>query len=195
VHDFYDDHPYGNNHTWVPTLQRLREHIDQHGAKPLILGEAIAADTWVDPEPLLKKVGDARPYWLPGFLDGNRRWLERMSALYGPTRLSVLDWNSLAYAHWMRKYQIEAFRREMPHGGYVVSVLRDFPLAGMGLLGYDNEPKLATKIWAWHGETMCLLRTENDRRSFWADEKLSAKVLVSHVGTRPLENAEMTVTT
>ncbi len=49
VHDFYDDHPYGNNHTWEGTLAGLDRYIQEHGEKPLVLGEAIAADTWFDP--------------------------------------------------------------------------------------------------------------------------------------------------
>jgi hypothetical protein len=52
----------------------------------------------------------------------------------------------------MRKYQIEAFRREVPDGGYVVSVLRDFPLASMGLLDFNDQPKWPTEDWAWHGD-------------------------------------------
>jgi beta-galactosidase/beta-glucuronidase len=56
VHDFYDDHPYGNNHTWVATLAKLRNYISQREQQPLVLGEAIAADSWLDPaEDLLKQ--------------------------------------------------------------------------------------------------------------------------------------------
>lgn len=150
ISDFFDDHAYGNNHTWVATLKRLREYAQKHGPKPLLLGEAIAADTWVDPEPLLKKVGDERPYWLPGFLDGNKKWLERMKSLYGPGGLDRLESDSKRYAMLMRQYQIETFRREVPDGGYVVSVLRDFPLAGMGLLDFNDKPKWTAEDWAWH---------------------------------------------
>ncbi|HMP04336.1 MAG TPA: glycoside hydrolase family 2 TIM barrel-domain containing protein, partial [Gemmatales bacterium] len=51
VGDFYDDHPYGNNHTWLATLRRLQDYVARSklGVKPLLLGEAIAADTWVNP--------------------------------------------------------------------------------------------------------------------------------------------------
>ena len=42
-----------------------------------------------------------------------------------------LEKDSLRYAWLMRKYQIEAYRREVPNGGYVISVMRDFPLASM----------------------------------------------------------------
>lgn len=150
ISDFFDDHAYGNNHTWVAALKRLREYATIHGPKPLLLGEAIAADTWVDPEPLIRKVGGDRPYWLPGFLDGNKKWLDRMRSFYGPGGLDRLESDSKRYAMLMRKYQIETFRREVPDGGYVVSVLRDFPLAGMGLLDFNDQPKWSAEDWAWH---------------------------------------------
>ena len=52
----------------------------------------------------------------------------------------------------MRKFQIETFRHEVPDGGYVVSVLRDFPLASMGLLDFNDQPKWSAEDWAWNGE-------------------------------------------
>ena len=61
VTDFYDDHPYGNNHTWVKTLHRLRDY-KALGVKPLVLGEAIAADTWTPSSRLARVVGSERPY-------------------------------------------------------------------------------------------------------------------------------------
>ena len=61
VHDFYDDHPYGNNHTWVKTLQGFNEYILAHGLKPLVLGEAIAADTWIDREAIVARLGARAP--------------------------------------------------------------------------------------------------------------------------------------
>ena len=57
IADFYDDHPYGNNHTWVQTLQGLNEYILAHGLKPLVLGESISADTWPDYTSIVKAFG------------------------------------------------------------------------------------------------------------------------------------------
>lgn len=173
VYDFFDDHPYGNNHTWSATLKRLKAYIEKKGTKPLALGEAIAADTWVNPdwidrlcttqakrpgaEQLVNEVkgmpGHKQPYWAPICLEANRAWLKRMAQVIGqPIDQERLTKDSLRYAWLMRKYQIEAYRQQVPHGGYVVSVLRDFPLASMGLIGYDGEPKWQPSDWAWHGE-------------------------------------------
>ncbi len=173
VYDFFDDHPYGNNHTWAATLKRLKDYIAKKGTKPLALGEAIAADTWVNPDLIDRVIADraklpgakhrlheargmpgrTQPYWAPISLEASRTWLKRMAMVVGqPIDQERLTRDSLRYAWLMRKYQIEAFRREVPHGGYVVSVLRDFPLASMGLIGYDGVPKWTSDDWAWHGE-------------------------------------------
>ncbi|MFO0814412.1 MAG: glycoside hydrolase family 2 TIM barrel-domain containing protein [Gemmatales bacterium] len=173
VFDFYDDHPYGNNHTWVATLDRLKKYIatSKYGVKPLCLGEAIAADTWVPTKPMLEAIAKAKadpkqawsldergyPFWVPGFFDANRKWLERMGRVCGgPVDEESLYWDSLEYAWQMRKYQMQTFRKEVPNGGYVVSVLRDFPLASMGLINYLGEAKWPEKNndwnWSWHRE-------------------------------------------
>ncbi len=193
IHDFYDDHPYGNNHTWVKTLAGFREHILAHGSKPLMLGECMAADTWFDRQPLRDRVGTNRPYWLPGFFDPMGDWESHMARLTGPGGLAPLAAESRQYAMLMRKYQVETLRREIPLAGYVVSVIRDFPTAAMGLRDYMDQPKWTPAEWAWQGDTMCLLQTENDRRSYFASGAFHAEVLLSHFGSQELHDAELTV--
>lgn len=195
VHDFYDDHPYGNNHTWVETLERLKAHIAERSLKPLVLGEAIAADTWLDRDAVLELYGSSHPYWFPGFFDANAAWTERLLTLYGSSGLDRLIGDSKHYAMLMRKYQIEAFRREVPRGGYVVSVIRDFPLAGMGLIDYMGRPKWSPEDWAWQGDTMLLLETPNDRRAFTARELAGDRFAlgVSHFGRDPIQDAPVSL--
>jgi hypothetical protein len=193
IHDFYDDHPYGNNHTWVPTLTGFREHILAHGPKPLVLGECMAADTWFDRKPLLERVATNRPYWVPGFFEAMGEWEASMERRAGRDGLLPLAPDSRHYAMLMRKYQVEALRRELPYGGYVVSVLRDFSTAAMGLLDYADQPKWTAADWAWQGETMCLLATEHDRRSYFGGEAFRAEILLSHFGAQPLPESELSV--
>lgn len=194
VHDFYDDHPYGNNHTWVKTLQGFNEHVLAHGLKPLVLGEAIAADTWIERDAIVGRLGAERPWWAPGPLDEVPRWEERARAVAGPAGVEHLRADSLRYGLLMRKYQIETFRREVPYGGFCVSVIRDVPLCSMGLLDYLGQPKWSAADWAWQGDTMCLLKTADDRRAFPAGGPLRAEILVSHFGRQALTDAEMEVT-
>jgi hypothetical protein len=194
VHDFYDDHPYGNNHTWVKTLQGFNDHILAHGLKPLVLGEAIAADTWLDREAIVARLGTERPWWAPGPLDEIPRWLERMQAVAGPGGLDRLREDSLRYGLLMRKFQAEVFRREIPYGGYVISVIRDIPNASMGLLDYLGRPKWSEADWAWQRDTLCLLQTPADRRSFAAGERLQGQMWLSHFGALPIAQGELEVT-
>jgi hypothetical protein len=193
IHDFYDDHPYGNCHTWVATLGKLREYIRQRGAKPLVLGEAIAADTWVPPEASGAADKAQRPFWIPPFVADEPRWLERMIQGAGADAVSRLRADSLRYAFLARKYEIETFRREVPFGGYVLSVLRDFSTASMGFVDYAGKPKWTPAEWAWHRDTTCLLQTPQDRRTFFSGERLRGTVLVSHFGACRLRGARMAV--
>ena len=193
VHDFYDDHPYGNNHTWVATLSGLKEHIKNHGAKPLVLGEAIAADTWTAGQPLLDDVGTERPFWLPNYFEGNRQWLELIRKVDGKVDVERLEAESKRYALLMRKFQIETYRREVPSGGYVVSVIRDFPFASMGLIDFRGEPKWSADKWDWHGDSLLILKTENDRRSFSAGEQLSADLMLSHFGGTDIRSEDLEI--
>ncbi|MCA9063304.1 MAG: hypothetical protein KDA96_09605, partial [Planctomycetaceae bacterium] len=194
VHDFYDDHPYGNNHTWQNTLTRLKQHVQMHGVKPLVLGEAIAADTWAAPEPLLADPGDLRPFWLPNSVDASLVWLTDRQRDMGPAATDRLKRDSLHYAMLMRKFQIETFRREVPSGGYVVSVIRDFPFAGMGLLDFHGQPKWDSAAWSWHGDSCLILQTENDRRSFDSNGRLEASIQLSHFGAADLRAGQLQVT-
>ncbi len=182
ISDFYDDHPYGNNHTWPATLDRLKQYIGEREIKPLILGEAIAADTWTSPQHYENWSKYAAPHHLPGFLTDNARWLARTQLDDGE-----LSKTSRKYAMLMRKYQIEAYRRLVPNGGYVVSVIRDFPLAGMGLIDYAGEPKWTPEDWSFHSETMLLLATEYDRRSFYDNELIQIQIAISHFGDKPID--------
>ncbi len=166
IHDFYDDHPYGNNHTWVDKLSQLKHYIVARDAKPLLLGEAIAADTWCNPVPILDQVESRRPFWLPQFLDGNAQWMSTLQGIVADEAIENLYADSRRYAMLMRKYQIETFRREVPGGGYVVSVIRDIPFCGMGLVDYLNRSKFTVADWAWHGDNMICLESDDDVRSF-----------------------------
>ncbi|HTL16641.1 MAG TPA: hypothetical protein VL793_05355, partial [Patescibacteria group bacterium] len=193
VCDFYDDHPYGNNRTWVPTLQRLNDYVLAHGVKPLVLGEAIAADTWLDRDQLVKHFGNERPWYAPGVLDSSALWTQQVQRVIGQTGLVNLRPDSLRYGLLMRKYQAETFRREVPHGGYVISTLRDIPNASMGLLDYLGRPKWPKEQWAWQRDTVCLLKTEDDCRSFSSADRITGEIFLSHFGPEPIVDGRLRI--
>lgn len=193
VSDFYDDHPYGNNHTWVETLSSLKDYIKGREPKPLLLGEAIAADTWTSREAIVKRVGRDRPFWVPPQIDDQPRWLEESRTAGGDVDPARLTADSLRYGLLMRKYQIEAFRREVPEGGYVSSVIRDIPTAAMGFIDFLGKPKWPAADWSWHGDTMLLLKTDQDHRGFAAGSTMAGDLLLSHFGPKPFKSARLTV--
>ncbi len=175
IHDFYDDHPYGNNHTWVATLNGLKKYIAEHSPKPLALGEAIAADTWTVPNGDNEIASEKSPAHGPWAAADNQRWQKMISKL-AQVRGRKFDSDLLRpqsahYGMLMRKFQIEVFHREVPSGAYVVSVIRDFPKASMGLIDYNNSPKHSPADWEFHGPRMILLQTELNRRSFDSGSK------------------------
>jgi len=175
VHDFWDDHSYGNNRTWRDTLSALQEHIDTHGVKPLLLGEAIAADTWVD-LPVLEAAGGAEGWWGPRWLGAQRGFEEGLRQRFG--RLGYdpvvdLGTRSLKCALDMRRWQLETYRQQMPDSGYVVSVIHDVTLCAMGLLDYQGRPKWSASDWRFHGPLMTPLNTPGDQRGFRGGSELA----------------------
>ncbi len=194
VHDFYDDHPYGNNHTWVATLQRLKAYIREHGVRPLVLGECMAADTWVSPSRWSAELAKhPRPFWLPRFLEDNARWLKAAAETAGEIDERQLEEDSERYALAMRKYQIETYRREVPHGGYVVSVIRDIPLCSMGLLDYAGKPKWQPQAWQWHRDVWIGLESPDDCRSVVSGTSFDWRVRLGNDADRPLPPGRLTI--
>lgn len=182
VADFWDEHPYGNN-SWFPgRLDEFAAHVREHGVKPLLLGECIAADTWVDAAAWRARHGDAATWWRPDCWNAQvaaERWLaqETDAATVASLRPASLD-----FAMRNRKFQIEQLRMRMPDAGYVVSVARDFAKARMGLDDDLDQPKWPAAAWQWHGDTMLCLDQAWHGRAVTD----SVRVRVAHQGRGPL---------
>jgi hypothetical protein len=182
VHDFYDDHPYGNNHKWAGVLAGLDDFIKKREPKPLVLGEAIAADTWADSKTIMPN----RPHSLLSH-PKTEAVEQRIQALAGED----CNWRAASFQHSLqtRKFQIERYRHQLPRQGYTVSVIRDFPFASMGLIDFENRPKTTPDQWNWHSEQMICLETTNDSRSFFdaTSAELLFHLLEPAAGTHQLE--------
>ncbi len=198
VHDFYDDHPYGNNHTWLPTLDRLDQHIATRASLPLVLGEAIAADTW-EPEDSLerattrfKELGYSTPLSSAHQLRSQETlaaFRDRLSTTHQLSESDSLADISRRYALQMRKYQIEAFRYRLPTSGYVVSVIRDFPLASMGLIDRNGDPKWSQEDFAWHRDLQLVLNRGAVSRSIASGSKWACDIDVCSAKPFPSDGA------
>jgi len=168
VHDFWDDHAYGNNRSWRGQLGGFRDYIREHGVKPFIMGEAIAADTWPDAA-ALEAAGAEWGWCLPRWLDAQKAFEADLRARFGDggyDPVADVRRQSLRYAIQMRRWQIETYRHEMPDAGYVVSTMRDVKLCAMGLLDMRGRPKWSMGQWGFHGALVTPLNTMGDCRGF-----------------------------
>lgn len=170
IHDFWDDHPYGNNRPWPAKLRSFDAHIREHGEKPLLLGECITGDTWIDLAAWDAVHGRATPWWAPRCLAAQREFESWLAREHGVETLAALLPDSLDYVMRNRRYQIERLRMDLPHAGYVVSVWRDFTLARMGLVDHVGRAKWPPAAWAWQADRMLALDTAQDRRAFAASD-------------------------
>ncbi len=190
VSDIWDDHPYGNNDDWVARLKELTDFIAEREAKPLVLGEAIAADTWLDPA----QIADVRArngYELPIVFEDHARWERAMRARTDDATIDALRRWSLRFAMNERKDQIETFREVVPDGGYVVSVARDFRTAQMGLADHTNQWKWPREDFAWHGDSMLLL-PHDAPRALLSDTTVRVRVKLAHHGATALPAGTLT---
>lgn len=171
VHDFWDDHTYCSNLDWRAKLGSLHAHRLRHGMKPLLLGEAIAADTWAESARYLEALPGAPPWWAPKCLEAQLAFEAALEQRFGgPGFHPVRDLaeTGLRYALEQRRWQIETFREVLPDAGYVVSTLRDVPLCRMGLQDSWGRFKWNPEEWSWHGPAAVPLVTPGDQRAFRA---------------------------
>ncbi len=179
VTDFWDEHPYGNNRWWPGRLLEFEKHIEKSGKKPLLLGECIAADTWVD-RAEWAALGDPLPWWRPDCLRAQEQFESWLVREFGAATLTSLPQIARDYGMATRRYQIERLRATLPDAGYVVSVARDIPKARMGLCDDFGRLKWSASDWSWHRERMLHLAT--DARGFVVKEDAHLCLEVTPIG-------------
>ncbi len=175
IHDVWDDHTYWNNNTWRAKLASLHRFRTERTMKPLLLGEAIAADTWINTKELLDHSIDAKPWWAPNWLDHQVAFelqLQERFQLPGISIVEDIRKTSLDYAMAMRRWQVETYRELLPHAGYVISTERDVTLCNMGLLDQLDRPKWTRAQWSWHGAHTRSLPSPGDQRAIRASAGL-----------------------
>ncbi len=174
IHDFWDDHTYWNSSTWREKLRSLDEFRRKRKLMPLVLGEAIAADTWADTRFLAPRFAAGVPFWAPKCLESQLRWERILQERYGAPGFDPVEdllETSLRYSLATRRFQVETYRRELPWAGYVISVIRDIPACRMGIFDALGRPKWREDEWSWQGPFSFSLRTPGDQRGFEAGPK------------------------
>lgn len=188
VTDFWDEHPYGNN-SWLPgRLAEFEKHVAEKGDKPLLLGECLAAGTWLPREAWRAVHRDEPRWWRPTCWTAQGEAEAWLRARFGEATLASLLPISLDFGLQNRRFQIELLRRTMPDAGYVVSVARDIPKCRMGLYDEHDRLKWRADEFRWHGDTMLCLDLPGARRALDAGER-AVPVRVSHYGEGPLRGA------
>lgn len=186
ITDFWDEHPYGNN-SWFPgRLGEFLAHIREKGEKPLLLGECIAADTWLDLAAWERRHGVDQPWWQPICIPEQRAFESWLREQFGADTLAALLPASLEFGLRNRRFQIEQLRLRIPEAGYVVSVARDIPKCRMGLYDEQDRLKWSAADWSWHRDTMLCLDLDWNARNLTATNR-RVPVRVSHFGAGPLD--------
>ncbi|MCR9246820.1 MAG: hypothetical protein NXI31_17445, partial [bacterium] len=197
ITDFWDEHPYGNNRWFTRRLAHFRKHFETAGAKPLLLGECMAADTWSDQTAFMKAHGEptADTWWQPWCWQSQQpveAWLRQE---FGQATVDSLLPISRDFGLRNRKFQIEQLRRGIPEAGYVVSVARDFGKARMGLYDDQGHLKWRPDEWGWHRDTMILLDRDGPWRTIAPPAVFVDRLRVSHFGGGELRGTlKVTVT-
>lgn len=178
--DFTDYHPYYDLQYFEPLLDNWRR--DWLPTRPWIFGEFNDSDGFRDLAEIDAANGGIRPWWLtvdnPVTLwrPEARALIEHDSRLArsAPTQTtSELVSIAAAQSLMVRKYTVETLRKRGSMGGYVITGMRDTPIATSGVLddlGRSKWPPEAMHTFN-HDTILCL---DTDRRRRW-----------THGGDRP----------
>ena len=146
--DFSDYHPYDDLHFFEPLLDNWRR--DWQAARPWIFGEFCDQDGFRDLEELIAANGNQKPWWMTEENPLHTWRPEAQALLEVRERLAQADLGIPAQqlvqianqqARVVRKYTLEAVRRRAGMGGYVVTGLRDTPIATSGVFDDFGRPK------------------------------------------------------
>jgi hypothetical protein len=202
--DFTDYHPYGDLHHFEPLLDHWRR--DWRSPRPWIFGEFCDSDGFRDLNEIIAAHGGQRPWWLTEDLPVHtwrpeaRALLEELERLaqanlgFTPQELIPISRRqSLA----VRKYVLEAVRRRAGIGGYVITGLRDTPIATSGIFDDLGRAKWdPEEFLPFNDETILCLDVDRRRRwrhggdrvdrldvhNWWAEELARWHVILSHTG-------------
>jgi hypothetical protein len=182
--DFADYHFYCDLHHFTPLLDHFRR--DWRRPRPWIFGEYCDADTYRDPA-----VVDAggRPWWRDLYgIEGNpSRWAyplqtERMAALDLPFGGDALSDISRHQSFAVRKYILERTRTRRETGGYVLTNLRDTPIATSGVFDDFGFPKFAPEAFRrFNADAVLLLDQGRARRWTGGGDRPAPRDLFNHV--------------
>lgn len=169
--DFNDYHFYSELHFFDPLVDHFRR--DWRPPRPWIFGEFCDADDYRDVTEIAAAYGGELPIWLteqnplhPTSFIAFHEQTARMKALDIPFDHQTLQRISRQQSFVVRKTILEKVRTRADMGGYVVTGLRDTPIATSSMFDDLNRPKYdADSFREFNGENVLLL--EQGRRRTW----------------------------
>ena len=183
--DFADYHFYCDLHYFTPLLDHFRR--DWRRPRPWIFGEFCDSDTYRDPDAL---DAGGRPWWRDLYgIEGNPgRWAypeqaERMAALGLPFSNAELAAVSDRQSLVIRKLILERTRLRRDIGGYVLTMLRDTPIATAGVYDDFGQPKFEPgEFHRFNADAVLLLDQGRARRWTAGGDRPAPRDLHNHFG-------------
>lgn len=200
--DFNDYHFYSDLQYFDPLVDHFRR--DWRRPRPWLFGEFNDADDYRDLDEIAGAYGGELPWWLtewnplhPRAFVGYPAQRERMAALDLAVPDQALVHISRQQSFAVRKAVLEKVRARAGMGGYVVTGLRDTPLATSAVLDDLNRQKYPPDAFrAFNADTVLLLGRGRARRwtqggdrpvplepySFPAGGLVAFDVILAHAG-------------
>ncbi len=205
--DFSDYHPYCDLNYLEPLLNHW--HRDWKRPRPLILGEFCDSDDLRDFEAIVQAHGGRKPWWMTPELPLYPARPEAKALVEAQERLAGANlgfsWQEViavarAQSLTVRKFALETIRRRAEVQGYVITGLRDTPIASSGVLDDLGQPKWPAEVFrCFNSDTVLTLDVPRRRKwehggdrpdpldpyNWWAGSQLCLHVIANHTG-RPV---------
>ncbi len=199
--DFTDYHTYGELHFLEPTLDHWRR--DWQRPRPWIFGEFCDSDGFRDLSEIVAANGGQKPWWMTPDI-WTHTWRSEVRALLAEnerlaqadTGFSPAELVKIANAQSLmaRKFTLEAVRKRSAVKGYVITGLRDTPIATSGIFDDFDRPKWpAEQFRPFNDDAILCLDVGRSRRwqhggdrperldvyNWWAGETVRLHVLLN----------------
>lgn len=212
--DFTDYHTYGDLHFLEKTLDNWRR--DWLPVRPWIFGEFCDADGFRDLQEIISANGGAKPWWMTtdnpthhwrsevrALLSAEER-LQRAKLPFTPQQLVQI---ANAQSLMVRKYTLETVRKRAAVQGYVVTGLRDTPIATSGIFDDFNRPKWEPDAFRLFNQDAILLldggrsrhwqhggdrASRLDVHNWWAGDTVRLHVILNHTAATPVMGGVLT---
>lgn len=209
--DFNDYHFYSDLHYFTPLLDHFRR--DWRPPRPWIFGEFCDADDYTNLAPIAEAFGGELPWWKV-----EQNPIHKLSAIaysQQSIRMAQLELGfddaeiehiSRQQSFVVRKIILEKVRGRAGMGGYVVTGLRDTPLASSSMFDALGQSKYSTEQFKYFNNDT-VLTLEQGRARQWANggdrpdpidlfnrvsgQAVDLRVIVSHSGD-DLTNTDIT---